>query len=68
MTDVPVSTLVTEGTPVVTDISPGATVGMGMGKICGGSAENVKVCVAIYNIWLIISYNVAIHTYIKVHL
>ena len=46
MTVVPVPTLVTVGTPVVTDISPGGGVGMGSGKICGGSVENAYKQVA----------------------
>ena len=41
MTDVPVSTVVTEGIPVVIDISPGGAVGIVMGKICGGSVDNI---------------------------
>ena len=40
---VPVSTLVTESTPVVTDISPGEAVGMEMNKICDGSADKCRL-------------------------
>ena len=40
---VPVSTLVTESTPVVTDISPGEAVGMEMDKICDGSADKCQL-------------------------
>ena len=29
--------------PVVTDNSPGGVVGIVMGKICGGSVENINV-------------------------
>ena len=41
MTDVPVLTVVTEGIPVVIDISPGGAVGIVMCKICGGSVDNI---------------------------
>ena len=42
MTGVPVSIWVTEGMLVVSDISPGGAVGIGMDKICGGSVDNIK--------------------------
>ena len=44
---VPVSTLATESTPVVTDISPGGAVGMEMDKIYDGSADKCQLTYAV---------------------
>ena len=69
MTSVPVSIWVTEGTPVVTDVTPGGAVGIGMDKIFGGSVDNTKFMYGYVSMDSNYNYGaIAIATYFKLHL